>query len=97
MKIPEMNMNQARFIAGGGVFVLTLIILGIMIWYPEMAKDDLFKMIAQAIVIQGLIGLVMAFLFTGKNGGDTPTGIQDVSVKNTAIDPVPTTDEHKDD
>ena len=72
-----MNMNQARFIAGGGVFVLTLIILGIMVWVPDLAKDDLFKMIAQAIVIQGLIGLVMAFLFTGKNDHDQASGKTD--------------------
>lgn len=78
MKNYNVNMATARVIAGAGVFALTLIVLAIMVFYPELAKDDLFKMIAQAIVIQGLIGLVMAFLFTGKNDqSDQATGKAD--------------------
>ena len=64
-----MNMAAARIIAGGGVFVLTVLILAMLAFKPELAESDLFKSLAQAIVIQGLIGLVMAFLYTGKNGG----------------------------
>lgn len=64
-----MNMAAARIIAGGGSFALTVLVLAMMLWKPELADNDLFKSLAQAIVIQGLIGLVMAFLFTGKNGG----------------------------
>lgn len=77
MKNLDISMSTARVVAGGGVFFLTLLILAIMVFYPELAKDDLFKMIAQAIVIQGLIGLVMAFLFTGKNDHDRATGKPD--------------------
>lgn len=69
MKLPPMNMAAARIIAGGGVFVLTVLILAMLAFKPELAESDLFKSLAQAIVIQGLIGLVMAFLYTGKNGG----------------------------
>lgn len=66
--LPRLDMNAARVIAGGGSFLLTLIVLAIMVWKPELATNDLFKSLAQAIVIQGLIGLVMAFLFTGNQG-----------------------------
>lgn len=70
MNLPPFNTNLARVVAGGGVFILTAAVLAIMVLKPELAKDDLFKTIAQAIVMQGLIGLVMAFLFTGKNGSE---------------------------
>ena len=68
-----MTMAAARIIAGGGVFALTVLVF-IMMWLePTLADSDLFKMLAQAVVIQGLVGLVMAFLFTGdqnKERGD---------------------------
>lgn len=71
--------NGARIIAGGGAFLLTLIVLVMMYIKPELAKDDLFKMIAQAIVIQGLIGLVMAWLFTSSpRSGNQDEGQGDV-------------------
>jgi hypothetical protein len=65
--------NGARIVAGAGAFILTVMVLVIIVIRPDIADNDLFKTIAQAIVIQGLIGLVMAFLFTGaarKSGGD---------------------------
>lgn len=65
MKLPRLNMAEARVIAGGGSFCLTLLVFAIMVWKPELADNDLFKSLAQAVVIQGMIGLVMAFLFTG--------------------------------
>ena len=65
---PPFDMNAARVIAGGGSFALTVAVLAIIVWKPELAESDLFKSLAQAIVIQGLIGLVMAFLFTGNHG-----------------------------
>lgn len=65
MRLPKLDQPTARVIAGAGIFVLTVMVLGIMVWVPELAKDDLFKLIAQAIVVQGLVGLAMASLFTG--------------------------------
>lgn len=53
-------------LAGAGIFVMTGIILTIMVLYPSLRSDDLFKVIAQAIVVQGLIGLAMARWFTKK-------------------------------
>ncbi len=73
MKLPPMNMATARILSGAGAFGLVLLVFVIMVVRPELAKDDLFKSLAQAVVIQGLIGLVMAFLFTGQNDrGDEP-------------------------
>lgn len=70
MKLPPITMATARIVAGGGSFGLSLIVLLMLYLHPELAESDLFKSLSQAIVIQGLIGLVMAFLFTGaQNGG----------------------------
>lgn len=90
MKLPCLTMNHARIIAGGGSFALTVMVFAMMLFKPELADNDLFKSLAQAIVIQGLIGLVMAFLFTGKTAGeDNPPGPQQVQVINPPTAPVP--------
>lgn len=65
MNLPRLSLDAARVIAGGGSFALTVMVFVLMFVRPELAENDLFKSLAQAIVIQGLIGLVMAFLFTG--------------------------------
>lgn len=62
-----MNIATARILAGAGAFALVILVFILMMIRPELAENDLFKSLAQAIVIQGLIGLVMAFLFTGQN------------------------------
>ena len=66
---PKLTKVHAQAIAGAGIFILTLAVLGIMVFRPELAENDLFKSLAQAIVIQGLVGLAMAFLFTGQDNG----------------------------
>lgn len=82
----------ARAVAGAGIFALTLIVLA-MIWFnPELAQVDLFKMLAQAIVIQGLVGLAMAHYFTASS---RPADAQDVNVVNPPTDPVQTTEAAK--
>ena len=94
MKLPTLTMNHARVIAGGGSFMLTVMVFVMMWAQPTLAENDLFKSLAQAIVIQGLIGLVMAFLFTGKQTGeDAPPGPQQVTVMNPPSLPVPTSEE----
>lgn len=62
----RMERFDARAIAGAGIFLLTGVILLMVWWKPELAEIDLFKTIAQAIIVQGLIGLAMAYLFTAK-------------------------------
>lgn len=86
MKIPHITTNHARVIAGGGVFGLTVTVLLMIYFKPELAENDLFAMLAQAIIIQGLVGLVMAFLFTGKNGGEQPPVVR---IDQPADEPIP--------
>lgn len=74
-------------IAGAGIFILTGVILWIIVENKDLADNDLFKTLAQAIVIQGLVGLAMAAWFT-KNSGK-------VEIDQPADKPVPTTDETK--
>lgn len=62
-----MKLPDARAIAGAGVFALTCGIFLMIFLKPELAKDDLFKMLAQAVVAQGLIGLAMAYYFTSQH------------------------------
>lgn len=69
MSLPPMNRDTALILAGAGMFALVVMVLGMILIHPELADNDLFKSIAQAIVIQGLIGLVVASLFTSTKGG----------------------------
>lgn len=75
MKIPAITLDTARTVAGAGSFLLSLCVIGALIFNPKLGDIDLFKSLAQAIVIQGMIGLVMAFLFTGKNTSETAAPI----------------------
>lgn len=59
---------RAEHIAGAGVFILTGVVLALIATWPELGKDDLFKTLAQAVVVQGLVGLAMASWFTKKSG-----------------------------
>jgi hypothetical protein len=72
-------------VAGAGVFMLTGAILLIIVKNKDLADNDLFKTLAQAIVVQGLIGLAMAAWFT-KNSNK-------VEIDQGRNNPVPTTDE----
>jgi hypothetical protein len=65
VSLPPFNRDTALILAGGGMFALVVFVLAIITLRPELADNDLFKSLAQAIVIQGLIGLVVAGLFTG--------------------------------
>ena len=71
-------------VAGAGIFLLTFVVLVMLKADRELAKDDLFKTLAQAIVVQGLIGLAMAAWFTKNREGTTETRIV-----NSDKDPVP--------
>ena len=62
----RLNQLTSEGLAGAGIFVMTGVILALLTLYPSLRSDDLFKVIAQAIVVQGLIGLAMARWFTKK-------------------------------
>ncbi|TXC73978.1 hypothetical protein FSZ31_04450 [Sphingorhabdus soli] len=74
--------------AGAGIFILTGIVLWMLYRDRTLAEADLFKTLAQAIVVQGLVGLAMAAWFTKKSD----EGTQDVNVVNRPDQPVPTDD-----
>lgn len=78
--------------AGAGIFVLTGIVLWMLYHDRTLAEADLFKTLAQAIVVQGLVGLAMAAWFTKKSDD----GTQGVRVMNPPSDPVPTTSDEPD-
>ncbi len=65
---------NARVVAGGGAYGLTVLVLAMIAWKPELAENDLFKTLAQAIVVQGLIGLAMAHWFTSGPRRNPPDG-----------------------
>lgn len=67
--LPPPSMALGRWFAAGGLFVQVNIILLMIYLRPTLADNDLFKMLAQAIVVQGFVGLALAFLFTS-GGGD---------------------------
>lgn len=86
MKLP-FGMSESA-LAGAGIYLLAVLVL-VMIWLrPELAQDDLFKTLAQAIIVQGLIGLAMASWFTKSkpHQNDPP---QQVEVVNQPEQPVP--------
>jgi hypothetical protein len=54
-------------VAGAGIFLLTGAVLWMLYRDRTLADNDLFKTLAQAIVVQGLVGLAMASWFTVKH------------------------------
>ena len=83
MRYPRID---PRAIAGCGIFSLSLLVLVMLYTKPELGDSDLFKSMAQAIIIQGLIGLAMAFYFTAqhrpgaKGTPDDPVHVQEDDV-----------------
>ena len=69
--------------AGAGVFLLTVLVFLMLRDEPALADNDLFKTLAQAVVVQGLVGLAMAAWFTTKHR-DT------VRIDQPDSEPVPT-------
>jgi flagellar motor component MotA len=63
--MPPVSVNQARVLLGIGCFVLVLVVLAMLAFMPDLRSDELFRMIAQAVVTQGFFGMVVAFWFTG--------------------------------
>jgi heme A synthase len=84
----QFNRLKVDHVAGAGVFLLTALVLHMIRKEPSLADNDLFKMLAQAIIVQGLVGLAMAAWFTTRRGDH-------VTIDNPPSDPVPTTTEDK--
>lgn len=52
-----------------GLFGQCTYIIWLIARYPKLAEMDLFKLIAQGLIIQALIGLALAFFFTATQTG----------------------------
>lgn len=72
-------------VAGAGIFALTGVVLAMLHNDRTLAENDLFKTLAQAIVVQGLVGLAMAAWFTKKED----EGTIETRIVNTEDNPVP--------
>lgn len=72
-------------VAGAGIFLLTGVVLYMLAEDRTLADNDLFKTLAQAIVVQGLVGLAMAAWFTKKDDH-----VERVQIDQPADDPIPT-------
>jgi hypothetical protein len=64
MKLPD---GQGWFSAA--LFALTIMVLGLAAFVPGLRQDDLFKTIAQAIVLTGLINLAASYYFGASKSG----------------------------
>lgn len=68
MKLPN---DQGWFSVG--LYGLTVLVLVLMATVPGLRQDDLFKTLAQAIVMTGLINLAASFYF-GASKPPAPAG-----------------------
>jgi len=76
-------------VAGAGIFILTGVVLWMLRDDRTLADNDLFKTLAQAIVVQGLVGLAMAAWFTKKD--EAPNRVQ---IDQPVDEPVPVEERH---
>lgn len=74
-------------VAGGGIFLLTFVVLWMLRDDRTLADNDLFKTLAQAIVVQGLIGLAMAAWFTKNREGPSETRIVNPPTEPVPVEP----------
>ncbi|MAW99512.1 MAG: hypothetical protein CMN72_07665 [Sphingomonas sp.] len=73
MKLTRAN---TRAILAAALFLEANIILVMLFVKPSLADVKLFEILAQAVIIQGLLGLVMAFYFAANadHAHGDPTG-----------------------
>lgn len=81
----QLGRLSVSSVAGAGIFVLTGVVLLMLSNDRTLADNDLFKTLAQAIVVQGLVGLAMAAWFTKKD----ESGPTETRIVNQPSDPVP--------
>lgn len=62
---------DARGWIGLSVFILTVMVLWMMVAFPDLRQDEFFKVIATAIVLTGFIQGVVGWAYTAtKQGGE---------------------------
>lgn len=68
MKFPQIGERQWVTIA---LFALGFYIVTLMAFIPELRKDDLFKVIAQAVILTAVVNGIVAFHFSSNKGSET--------------------------
>lgn len=68
MRILQMGERQWVTLA---LFLLAFMIIGLMAAIPDLRKDDLFKVLAQAIVLTAVVNGIVAFHFSSNKGSET--------------------------
>ena len=68
MKFPDIGERQWVTI---GVFGLTILLLAMANFKPELWGVMLFEVIIQAVVLTGLLNMVLAFHFASNKGSET--------------------------
>lgn len=71
MKFPHIDSHGLFSL---GLFLLTVGVFILMAVDPSLMKEDLFKTLAQAIVITGLINLAASFYFGASKASPQPPG-----------------------
>lgn len=70
MKLPDIGERQWVTIA---LFVLAFFIVGLMAFDPSLRRDDLFKVLAQAVVLTAVVNGIVAFHFSSNKGDEDKT------------------------
>lgn len=68
MKFPQIGERQWVTIV---LFALGFYIVTLMAFIPELRKDDLFKVIAQAVILTAVVNGIVAFHFSSNKGSET--------------------------
>lgn len=58
-----------------GLWALTVYVLTLLAFNPKLAESQLFATLAAAIVVSGLIGGVVAWLYGSSKGADDKTAL----------------------
>jgi hypothetical protein len=70
MKFPQIGERQWVTIA---LFALAFFIIGLMAADASLRRDDLFKVLAQAIVLTAVVNGIVAFHFSSNKGNERAT------------------------
>lgn len=68
MKWPQIGERQWVTIA---LFAMAFFIIGLMAHDPSLRRDDLFKVLAQAVVLTAVVNGIVAFHFSSNKGAET--------------------------
>lgn len=79
------------------LFVLAFFVIGLMAADPSIRRDDLFKVLAQAIVLTAVVNGIVAFHFSSNKGAETArdntrAAFEAITATAAAVAPAPALD-----